>query len=102
MATRWRKRHFPDRDQPIDGEPPQVGIADARKVGGRDACSIMRGAHGEVFPVEDLDDFGGQDGLALLRVRVLVPEVAEHIATSPHQLQFFAFHRNVSFNLSDP
>ena len=35
----------------------------------------------------------------LLRVCVLVPEVAKHIAASPHQLQLFASHRNISFNL---
>src|SRR5208282_5185618 len=72
-----------DRHEAINGEPSEVRVADAREVGRRNACAPVRPPHGQVFPIERLNDFGGQDGLELLRVRVVVPEVAEYIAASP-------------------
>ncbi len=48
---------------------------------------------------ERLDDFRGQDGLELIRIGVLVSQVAKNIFASPHYFQLFAFHRNISFNL---
>src|ERR1039457_2815105 len=48
-----------DRHEAVNGEPPEVCVADAREVGPRDAGAGMRGAHGQAFPVDRLDDFGG-------------------------------------------
>jgi len=59
----------------------------------------VRGAHGQALSVECLNDFGREDRLELLHVRVLVSQIAEHIPASAHYFQLFGFHRNISFNL---
>jgi len=74
-----RSQPVDDRHEAIDGEAPEVGVAYARKVSRRRARAAMRPTHAQAFPVERLDDFGGQDGLELLGIGVFVPEVAEHI-----------------------
>jgi hypothetical protein len=56
-------------------------------------------ADAQALPVERLDDPRGQDGLELIRIRILVSEVAKNISASPHYFQLFAFHRNISFSL---
>lgn len=94
-----RSEPVDDRHEAIHGEPPEVRIADAREVRRRNAGAAVRGAHSQVFPVERLDDFGGQDSLELFSIGVLMPEVAEHIAASPHHFQLLALHRNISFSL---
>jgi hypothetical protein len=94
-----RAEPIDDRHQAINREAVEVRIADARKIGSRDARTTVRAAHGQVFPVESLDDLGGQDGLELLGVRTLAPQVAKDIAAPPYHLEFFLFHRNISFSL---
>jgi len=87
-----------DRHQATDSEPPEVRIADAREIGRRNAGSIVRGAQGKTIPIERLDDFGGEDGLEQLGIRVLVSEIPENIPAPPHHFQLFPFHRNISFS----
>jgi hypothetical protein len=53
-----------DCHKTVHREPCEVGIPDAREVGGGDARPGMSGAHGEAFLVERLDDFGGKEALA--------------------------------------
>jgi hypothetical protein len=88
-----------DCDEAINREPPQIRIANPREVGRRNARLAMRGAHSQVFPIKRLDDFGGQDGLELFGIGVLMPQIAERISASPNHIQFFTIHRNISFNL---
>ena len=64
-----------DRHQAIDGEPPEVRIADAREVGGRNPCAAVCGAHAQAFPIQRLDDFRREDSFELLGIRVLAPEM---------------------------
>jgi hypothetical protein len=40
----------------------------------------VRSPHGQALPVERLDDFGSEDRLELLDVRILVPQIAEYMA----------------------
>jgi hypothetical protein len=54
-----RSQPIDDRHKPIHGEPPEICVADARKVRRGNPRAVVRGAHGQVFPVERLDDFGG-------------------------------------------
>ena len=42
---------------------------------------------------------GRKDRLDLLGVRVLVPQIAKNVPAAAHHLEFFLFHRNISFNL---
>jgi hypothetical protein len=88
--TATRPEPVEDRDEAIAGEPPQVRIADAREIGRRRSGAAVRGAHSQAFPIERLQLFG---------IGVLMPQIAEYIAASPHHFQLFAFHRNISFNL---
>src|SRR5579863_4206558 len=81
-----------DRHKAIDGESPEVLVADSREVSRRNAGSAVRGAHSQAFPVECLNDFGGENRLELFSIGVLTPEIAEHIAATSHNFQFFAFH----------
>ena len=60
------------------------------------AAIPVRRAHREAFPVNRLDDLGGEDGVELLRVGVLVPEVAEHVSAPPHRVELCLFHPNIS------
>src|SRR5258706_7020215 len=87
-----------DRHQAIDCEASEVGIANAREVGRRNPGAAVCCAHAQTVPVERLNDFSGQDGLELLGVCILMPEVAKNISAAPHYLQLFALHRNISFN----
>jgi hypothetical protein len=57
--------------KPVDGEPPEVRVPDAGEVRRRDAGAAVGGPDGVPFPVERLDDFGGQDGLEPLGIRIL-------------------------------
>ena len=59
-----------DRHKTIDGESPEVRVADAREVSRRNAGSAVRGAHGQAFSVECLDDFGGENRLELFSIDV--------------------------------
>jgi len=86
-----------DRHEAIDGEPPEVRVADAREVGRRNPGAALCAADAQALPVERLDDFRGQDGLELIGIGILVSEVAKNISASPHYFQLFAFHRNISF-----
>ena len=93
-----RSEPVDDRHEAIHGEAPEVRITNAREVGRRRARAAMRAAHAQAFPVERLDDFGGQDRLELFDIRILMPQIAEHVpaAASPdceHALY-------VSFDLS--
>jgi hypothetical protein len=65
-----------------NGEPPEVRIADTREVGRRNARAIMRRAYAHAVLVERIDDFGGQDGLELFSIGVLMPEVAKNISAA--------------------
>src|SRR5450432_1419278 len=83
----------------VQGEPCEIRIAYSGEVGCGDAGTGMRGAHGEAFPVERLDDFGRENGFELLCIGVLVAEVAVHIAAAAHDIQLFvAFHFSISFS----
>jgi hypothetical protein len=39
----------------------------------------VRGAHGQAFPVERLDDFGGQDRLELFSISIFMSQITEHV-----------------------
>ena len=69
-----------------------------REVGRRNPGAAVRCAHAKTVPVKRLDDFSGQDGLELLGICVLVPEVAKNISAAPRYLQLFALDRNITFN----
>ena len=71
-----------DRHKAIDGEPPEVRVTNAREIGRRNARATVCRAHRQVFPIKRLNDFGGQDGLELFSVGVLVPQIAENIRAS--------------------
>jgi hypothetical protein len=87
------------RHKPIDGKPAEVRITDAREIRRRNAGAGMGCADGQVFPIQRLDDFGRQDRLELLHIRVLVSKIVENISASTLHFQYFGFHYNVSFNL---
>src|SRR5580704_2933538 len=93
-----RSEQIKDRHEPVNGETAKVSVADTGEVGSRNTRAPVRGPHGQPLAVHDLDDLGGEDRLELFGVRVLVLEVAEHVAAAAHDFQFF-LHRNISFNL---
>ena len=72
-----------DGHQAIHREPPQIGIADARKIGRRDPGATLRHTNTQTLPVQHLDDLRRQDGFELLDVRVFMTQIAEDIAASP-------------------
>jgi hypothetical protein len=74
-----------------NGEPPEVRIADTREVGRRNARAIMRRAYAHAVLVERIDDFGGQDGLELFSIGVLMPEVAKNISAARTTSSFSLF-----------
>src|SRR5580658_2330326 len=67
-----------DRHQPVYRESPQVRIADAREIGGGYPGKAVCRAHGQAVAIEHLDNFGREESLELLGIRVRVPEVPEH------------------------
>lgn len=84
-----------DGHEAIYGEAAEVGIADAGEVGSGNAGASVCGANRQALPVERPDDLSGEDRLELFNIRALMPQIAEHIAASPHEFQFFAFHRSI-------
>ena len=73
-------------------------MANALEVGRGNPGAVVRSAHAQAVPVEDLDDFSGQDGLELLDIRIFVPKVAKNISAAPNDFQLLAFHRNIFLN----
>jgi len=61
------------------------------KSGCRDPGAAVSRAHAEAFPIEHLDDFGGENRLELLGVRVLVPKVVENISVPRTTTSFLSF-----------
>ena len=94
-----RAKPIDDRQEPIESEPPEVRIADAREVSRRNSSAAVRSANAQPVAVESLDNFSGQHGFELLGIRILLPEVTEHIAAAPNHFQLFGFHRKIAFNL---
>src|SRR4051794_739111 len=96
--------HLDSRSEPVENrhkavysESVEVGIADAGEVGGSDPGPRIRLTHGQALAVEGLDDFGGEDGLELVRIRVFAAEITKHIAGTPHYVHgFFALHFSIS------
>lgn len=57
-------------------------MPDAGEVRRCDAGTTLGGPDGEPFPVERLDDFGGQDGLEPMGICIPEPYVAEYVPAS--------------------
>jgi hypothetical protein len=68
--------------QPIDREPAQPRVADARKIRGGDAGERLRLAHAQSPFIEHGDDVRGEDGAELLEFRVRQAKVAEQVAVA--------------------
>ena len=56
------------RNQPVQGEPSEIRVADSGEIGGGDAGAFVGLPHRQVVTVQHLDDFGGQNGSELLRI----------------------------------
>ena len=54
------------------------------------------------FAIELLDDFGGQDGLEPRGIRILVPEVPEHVPSPAHQVRLPFCHVRAARNSMSP
>ena len=89
-----------DTHQPVDGEPVELDLADAREVGRRDAGSCFGIAHGQPLGVESLDDFGSEDGADLAQARIGRAEIGKDVAGAVHQLEIVALtgHPNISLS----
>ena len=58
-----RSEPVDDRHQPIDDEPSEVRITDAREIGRGNRCAAVRATHAQALSVEDFDDLGPEDRL---------------------------------------
>ena len=77
-----RAESVDDRKQAIKREAIKVCIADTGEICGRYAGTLLRGAHGQLFLVQRLDDFGGQQGIELLQIGVSFVKVAVDVAAT--------------------
>jgi len=62
------------------------------------SIGLVRRAHAQSIPVEDLDDFSGQDRLKLFNIRVLTSQIPEYVSASARDFQRFLFHQSLSFS----
>src|SRR5581483_1249082 len=92
-----RSESVEDRHQTVHCESVEVGIANARKVSGSDPGPGIRLTYGQTLAIKGLDDFGREDGLDLICVRVLAAEITEYVAGPAQYLnRFFTFHLSIS------
>src|SRR5207247_10963747 len=77
-----RAKPVNDGHKPVNGETPEIRIADTRKVSCRDAGAVMRRAYRQPFPVERLDDLRRKNRLEVFGVRGRMSYIAEYIADS--------------------
>src|SRR5262245_55226063 len=82
-----------NRHQSIGRKPRKVAVSDPRKVGRGETGSRLGGPDAQLLPVERLDDFGRQERLQLVDIRILAAQIAENVTAPAYQLQFFPFHR---------
>jgi len=78
-----------DRHEPVDREPVEVGIPNAREIRGRHPGATMGHPHSHAFTVKHPDNFSSQERFAVLDVGVFMPEVAEDIPASMLRQQIF-------------
>src|SRR5271165_6881995 len=86
-----------NRDHAIEREAPQLRIADARKLGMRDAGQLLGLARREVPRVEIANDRGGDERPRLLEAGVRTAEVAVDVAAAAHEFEIVG-HFSASFN----
>jgi hypothetical protein len=63
-----------DHNRVIDREALKLHVANARKLGRRNACHPFGCADAQRASIEHADDLGGQDGARLLKVGIRMPK----------------------------
>jgi hypothetical protein len=87
------------RDEPVSREASEIGMANARKIGRRDAGPRLRTSHRQALPVQGFNNLGGKDCPELSGVRIDPTDISERIAAPTYDFYFlFSPHVNISFN----
>jgi hypothetical protein len=87
-----------DLHEPVHCETSEIRVANSRKIGSGDSGAPVGGAHAQAFAIKRTNDFGGEQRLELLNVRIFVSEIAKNIPASTYYFQLFVFHRSISFS----
>src|SRR3954469_15923939 len=85
-----------DRHQPINGEPAEIGLADAGEIRCHDAGYILGRAHCQIALVKHADNTCSQQRPQLFPVGVRMTEVTKDIAAASDQFGIVC-HRSISF-----
>ena len=82
--------------QPVQREPAEVRVANAREVRRRETGQRAGLAGGQAAVIQHRDDARREDRLGLLQVDVGVAELAKHIASGLDQLEMAPAHDIIS------
>ena len=87
--------------QPVQREPPEIRVADAREIRRGEAGHARGLAHRECVLIQHRDDPGREDRLGLFQIRMRVIEVPKDIPASLNQCEVALVYYNSSlFNIS--
>lgn len=82
--------------QPVHRKPPQLPIPNPRKIRRRHPRPPRRPPHRQPLPIQPLHHLRRQHRLALIDIRVLMPQLAKHMPPPTYNLQARA-HLPISF-----
>ena len=80
-----------NRNQPVEREAAQLGIADAGKFGMRNAGQFLGIPRGKLSIVKRADNFRGNDRARLFQSGAGAAEIAVNIAAAADQFKFSSF-----------
>lgn len=86
--------------QPIQGEPAELGVADAGEIGMTDSGRLLRLPGGPLSLIEYLGDLDCQQALRLAKIGIGITEVAENIPAAAHKFEIIVAHRSSSLSLT--
>jgi hypothetical protein len=89
-----------DRDQPVNGKPGQVGMADAGQIRRLDAGQLCRGGPCQTTLPQNTDDLGRQVGLDQLSICLRQTHILKGVVASPDKFQVFTY-VNISCRCSE-
>jgi hypothetical protein len=73
--------------QPVDGEPVEIGVADAHELALVNPGSLPGLTRGQLPVVQNADDPGGEECLGLFHIGIGLAYIAKNVAAAAHDLE---------------
>jgi hypothetical protein len=86
------------RHQPVDRKAVELGLADAREIGGGNASHFVRGPDGQLPLIQHGNNPRRQQSAQLLAIRIGMPKVPKDIPTTLDNIEITLAHPSLSFS----